>query len=396
MTAQERSLYSPRSGILGWLGLVRAPSAEPQPFAPTAVASPPDVVATVRQALVEDIGRFLAVHDLDVSSFTLAVAHDYLTGEDVGLARLIDRQVQIQSPITIGWLEDVLSGTSRADDRQALSTLMTKLEFNLEEFGVTTTAAKSAATDYSTALEIHVGEIHVGEIHVGEIQGNQTTGAVISELAMLAKAMLNRTRALELEMSRSELHAKTLRHNLHQARHIAEVDHLTGLPNRRAFEARLASEYVAAQEADERLCVAFCDIDHFKAINDTHGHEAGDRILKAVAQNLARISGDHCHVARHGGEEFVVLFRGAMVNECWDLLDDVRAQQAERRLVNRATDVPFGKVTFSAGIADIFAFPDARAALRAADQALYRAKHEGRNRIVVARLVSEAETGIAA
>jgi len=107
-------------------------------------------------------------------------------------------------------------------------------------------------------------------------------------------------------------------------------------------------------------------------------------VLRAVAQNLARISSERCHVARHGGEEFVVLFRGLTLNEAWDVLEEARIQQAERRLVNRANDVPFGKVTFSGGIADVFAFTDPRAALRAADQALYQAKEEGRNRIVVA------------
>ena len=114
----------------------------------------------------------------------------------------------------------------------------------------------------------------------------------------------------------------------------------------------------------EHLCVAFCDVDHFKRINDTHGHDAGDRVLRAVAHSLARISNDRCHVARHGGEEFVVLFRGQSLNEAWDVLEEARSQQAERRLVNRANDMPFGKITFSCGLADVFAYPDPRAALR--------------------------------
>ena len=229
------------------------------------------------------------------------------------------------------------------------------------------------------------------QVQVDQIQRTDITTTVIANLAHIASAMLDRTRELEKEMTRSDLQTKTLKRSLEQARRTADKDHLTGLPNRRAFEARLASEYAAAQQNHEPLCVAFCDIDNFKAINDTHGHEAGDRILKTVAQNLARISNDRCHVARHGGEEFVVLFRGLSVQSCWELLDEARAQQAERRLVNRATDVPFGKVTFSAGITDIFTFPDPRAALQAADQALYRAKDEGRNRILIARHANELE-----
>ena len=107
-------------------------------------------------------------------------------------------------------------------------------------------------------------------------------------------------------------------------------------------------------------------------------------MLRSVAGNLGRIADARCHVARHGGEEFVILLRGRTLQEAWEVLDDARSRQAERRLVNRANDVPFGKITFSGGVANVFAYPDPRAALRAADSALYQAKSEGRNRIAVA------------
>lgn len=377
MITQESLRPDQRSGLLGWLGLNRSRAPVKQPADYTAPPLPGKPLPQL--ALFDDIGRFLAAQNLEVNAFTLTTAHDYLTGQDSRLVRLIDRQLQLREPITPGWLEEVRQPAARDDDSQAMASLMAKLQTNLDEFSRTTTAARSAASDYSQALKIQVDEI----------QRTDFTITVIADLAHLASAMLDRTRELERQMSRSELQTKTLKRSLEQARRTADKDHLTGLPNRRAFEARLASEYAAAQIAHEPLCVAFCDIDNFKAINDTHGHEAGDRILKTVAQNLARISNDKCHVARHGGEEFVVLFRGLPVQACWELLDEARAQQAERRLVNRATDVAFGKVTFSAGMTDIFAFPDPRAALQAADQALYRAKDEGRNRILIARHAGE-------
>ena len=137
-------------------------------------------------------------------------------------------------------------------------------------------------------------------------------------------------------------------------------------PDRRAFEACFEQEYREARANAQTLAVGFCDIDHFKLVNDTHGHDAGDRVIKLVAQSLARISNDHCHVARHGGEEFVVLFRNVALDDAMASLNRLRQEMAERRLVSRANDLPFGQVTFSGGIADVFAFPDRRAALRAA------------------------------
>jgi diguanylate cyclase len=99
---------------------------------------------------------------------------------------------------------------------------------------------------------------------------------------------------------------------------------------------------------------------------------------------LAKSSNDNCHVSRHGGEEFVLLFRGLTPSEAKARLDAAREELGGRRLHNRDTNQPFGQITFSAGIANVFAHPDPREALKAADEALFRAKQNGRNQVLVA------------
>ena len=380
MTAHDTSLGR-QSGLLGWLGLgsrAAADSAE-QP------ASPPpqrERRQTLRQRQLDEIGTFLATHQLEVTAQTLGIAHSYLSGADGHLVRLIDRQIQARKPVSIEWLDEVYSRAESGEELETLSKLMERLEASIDEFGKTSQDAHKATSEYHTALEEHVGELE------------QVTmaGAVISELATIAKVMLKRTRDIEKQMLRSEAQTRSLKRRLDEARRSAEEDHLTGLPNRRAFEARFEQEYREAFAAAEPLCIAFCDIDNFKAINDTHGHDAGDRVLKVVAESLAKISDDRCHVARHGGEEFVLLFRDLPVVQACAKLDKLRQQLADRRLVNRATEQPFGQITFSGGVADAFAFADRRTALKAADAALYRAKQGGRNRIEQAR----TEDGLAA
>ena len=327
-----------------------------------------------RRQLLDDVSRFLMTHRLEVNSYTLGVAHDVITGSDVRLSRLIEQRVSSRQPVTLDWLEQAGRNSGRNDGSEMLKALMQRLEESLEEFARTTRDAGTATREYQSALEGHVGELE----QVGK------AGLVISDLAAIARVMLGRTREIEDQMSRSEKRTMALQKNLEEARRSAETDHLTGLPNRRAFEGVLEKTVEEAKAAGEQLCVAFCDIDHFKRVNDTHGHEAGDRVLKAVAQTLARISNDHCHVARHGGEEFVVLFRGKTLVEAHAILDKARDSMAERKLVNRATDMPFGRITFSGGLADVFAHPKPGDALRAADEALYAAKNGGRNQIVVA------------
>lgn len=371
MTAYDPNFARPHGRLLGWLGLGSRQAAK-QPNSNDS-ACEPERRSSLQQRQVGDIGAFLGIHKLPVSAQTLLIGWNYLTGADNQVVRTIDRQLQQRLPLTAEWLEEALGG-SNADDITQLAELMKRLESSIDEFAKTSHDAHSATSQYHSALEQHVGELE------------QVTkaGEVISELATIAKVMMRRTRDIEKQMLRSEAQTRALRRRLDEARRSAEEDHLTGLPNRRAFEVLFEESYRAARARAEVMCVAFCDIDHFKKINDTHGHEAGDRVLKLVADSLALISNDSCHVARHGGEEFVMLFCGQKLEEALAKLDALREALAERRLVNRANDQPFGQVTFSAGIADVFACGDPRTALRAADTALYRAKLNGRNRIELA------------
>jgi len=377
MSAHDPSLpLRPAKGLMSWLGMGHGQSEghdAPASDAPEHEGAPPETPRrAARRQMLNDIAAFIMAHDLEVNDFTLALAHDYLAGNNRHLTRAIDERLAERQPLTEPWLESDTRGDTK-NQSQTLARLMQRMEADLDSFSATTKDAKTATTDYNQALAAHVDDLD-----------HPSGPPPVEELVVMARAMLERTRALEHDMARSEAQTRSLRRSLDEARRRADHDHLTGLPNRRAFEACFAREHATAKANHEQLCVAFCDIDHFKRINDTHGHDAGDRVLKTVADTLAHISNDRCHVARHGGEEFVVLLRGRSLHQAWELLDETREQMARREMVNRATETPFGQITFSAGIADVFAFEDPRAALGAADQALYRAKDQGRNRIILA------------
>ena len=316
----------------------------------------------------------MTAHGLELDASSIALAWIYLNGTDSALVHAVDRRLRSGDPVTADWIEEALGMRLQREETHQLSELMQRLDTVVDEFGRTSREAHTATKQYNQALTGHVGALD---------QAN-SAGVVISELATIAKAMLARTLQIERQMLLSEAQTRALKSRLETARRSAEEDHLTGLPNRRAFEAAFDSEYRQARSKAEMLCVAFCDIDNFKSINDIHGHEAGDRVLCLVAKDLAQIASDKCHVARHGGEEFVLLFYGDSPETAFAKLERLRRRLAQRKLINRATGVEFGMVTFSAGIADVFDCANPRAALKAADAALYRAKQDGRNRIVLA------------
>ncbi|MBC2666507.1 GGDEF domain-containing protein [Novosphingobium flavum] len=336
---------------------------------------------TARRVLLDRMSEFLIGNDLDVSPANLLLAHAAFSGSDLDLARRIAERELAREAIDQDWLDRMKPAEADemgSEEREAeLDRLMGRLDSSLASFSSATTRAHGTTAAYGDSLQQHVGEM--GGNRIG---GDDTTGEMLTSLVGIAKAMLERTREVEGEMKRSSEEAESLRRSLERARRDAEIDHLTGLPNRRAFEGVLANQYREAQQEIDLLTLAICDIDHFKRVNDLHGHETGDRVIQAIGQVLARISDDRCHVARHGGEEFVMLFRGRSVREAKEMLDLARRQLADRNFINRITDEPIGQITFSGGVADVFAYADPRDALRGADEALYRAKAEGRNQIV--------------
>ncbi|NML94768.1 sensor domain-containing diguanylate cyclase [Novosphingobium olei] len=327
-----------------------------------------------KRRMLGKVADFLIDHDLEILPYTLGIAYDCVTGASPRLVQMILERTERGLPVTLRWLDEAVrdAGTAKAED--TLHALMEQLEGDIASFGDTMKGAQDATSEYNTALTRHVDSLHAAS----------STQATIAELTALTRAMIEHTRTMQGDLARSEKRAQELQATLEETRRAADQDHLTGLPNRRAFDHLFDRELREAQARKEPLSVAFVDIDHFKRINDTHGHPAGDRVLRVVAETLDRISDARCHVARHGGEEFAVLFRGLTLQQAWKRLDGARAEIAERRLVNRATDMPFGQVTFSGGLADVFAYPGKSAAMKAADEALYTAKESGRNQIVMA------------
>jgi diguanylate cyclase (GGDEF)-like protein len=150
---------------------------------------------------------------------------------------------------------------------------------------------------------------------------------------------------------------------------LARSDALTGAPNRRSWDHELSRACARARAERTTVCVAVIDLDHFKTFNDTHGHPAGDRLLREAVAAWTHVLGDDGLLARYGGEEFTVL------TEELDLLSCTR-------LVERLQAVTPDGQTFSAGVARWDVTTDPSSVVTHADEALYEAKRAGRNQVV--------------
>jgi diguanylate cyclase (GGDEF)-like protein len=178
----------------------------------------------------------------------------------------------------------------------------------------------------------------------------------------------------------------------------ARTDALTRLPNRRSMEETALAELRRQGRSGRPTALIICDVDHFKRINDDHGHDVGDRTIQAVGEKLTSVIRGTDTLGRWGGEEFLAILPETTAEEAAALAERMRAATESVRL-DGAPDL---RVTMSLGVAS--ATPDGTAAdasslsplLKLADDALYRAKAAGRNRVVVARQVDEVTVSVAA
>ncbi len=215
-------------------------------------------------------------------------------------------------------------------------------------------------------------------LHSHDKLGHDTLGSEtldVDEVVRITTRMLDRVRTAETRLEAATHEATELRARLEEARDNARRDPLTDLPNRRAFE----EAYAAQVATGIPVCVAVCDIDHFKRVNDRFGHMIGDRVLKAIGEAL-RLGCEGHLVARYGGEEFAVLFTGIPRDVAMAMLENTRETVAGKRYRLRESDEPLGAVTFSAGLTGAAADEQFGTVFARADALLYAAKHAGRNR----------------
>lgn len=221
-----------------------------------------------------------------------------------------------------------------------------------------------------------IGALRIFPLVAGDrVVGTLVAGANASMLSDDTQRMLE---VMAIQVAQAILRAQLFE----QMERMATTDGLTGLLNHRAFQAR-ADEVLAHAKRYERKCsIVLTDIDHFKVVNDTHGHPAGDVVLKGVAKLLTQQARDSDIVARYGGEEFAIIMPET------DAIGARTTAERIRETVMRQTfkvDTGLIKVTLSLGIATfVDDGGDKKAWIDAADQALYQAKRRGRNQSLLA------------
>jgi diguanylate cyclase (GGDEF)-like protein len=193
-----------------------------------------------------------------------------------------------------------------------------------------------------------------------------------------------RMSALRTRLTRQK---DALEQALEQIKRMAEIDDLTGLINRRAMMPILLSELQLRHPAKGQNCIALIDIDRFKSVNDRFGHQAGDEVLRLFARIAKTTLRAGDVFARWGGEEFLLLLPDSSIEQGFKCLERMRAAVAGTSFEHFC---PGHQVTISAGVTDLHPEDRLEEAIERADQAMYKAKQQGRNQVVTGRLHAPA------
>ncbi|GAB4303908.1 MAG: hypothetical protein Fur0034_20410 [Desulfuromonadia bacterium] len=234
--------------------------------------------------------------------------------------------------------------------------------------------ADQAATDSTQIL----GEVRraIEEMRLPDDLSDVNTH-LLREIDRLVTSNLS----LRRELADSQTVLETQRRQIETLKVAVRVDGLTRLANRAAFDEKLVEQMAIFKRYDEPFSLLMIDVDRFKEINDTHGHQGGDRILKGIAYKIKGLLRESDFVARYGGDEFaVILTRTTGTIACdvaWKLCNEIRGS----RFILDGLTV---KTTLSIGAAQVEAGETAENLLRRADRALYKVKEIGRNGVVLA------------
>ena len=272
--------------------------------------------------------------------------HDVVAAVDGDEAWEVMRQPDAPALAILDWMMPGLAGVDvcrrirgRRSDRPPYLILLT---------------SRGEKADIVAGLEAGADDYLAKPFDSGELRARVDVGRRVSEL---------QARLLEV---RNEL--------AHEATH----DHLTGALNRRAFADLLARALSAERRHHEGLTLGICDIDQFKAVDDTHGHQVGDEVLVALTGLItARLRGNNV-LSRLGGDEFVVMADHTRVADVRVLFERLCAAVADHPIATTAGDVP---VTVSIGVSTWHEGETEEGLLAAADAALYEAKAAGRNQV---------------
>lgn len=317
----------------------------------------------------------MARHAVDYRPQSYAIWFSYVTGEHPRLKAALEPVVAAgtrlnrdQTRSLAGMVSEIADLDAVGQIRAALATLLARTSDANTETLQTTGRVRDSMNEAAATLAS---------------SGTEHTAAA-TQLVEQADLLDQSLQRLDQRLKEAEAEVVELRNRLDHVRREARTDALTGLLNRRAFDESLDTLIEEARESGQPLSMVLVDADHFKRINDEIGHVFGDRVLRGIAEVLAKNVKGKDLLARYGGEEFALLLPNTAIAGAVQLAEQLRTAVQGLRIRRADTHQVVGNISVSCGATQLCAGDSAGSFVERTDGALYEAKHSGRNRVVAA------------
>jgi diguanylate cyclase len=308
-------------------------------------------------------------------SYTLWYEH--VAGVNPTLSNVLSARLDANQPLSDDEAYELHARYIVSRDVERLQALQQRLRTLLDDTAQAAAAVGEDTGKFKLMLENSQSQL-------GSAQTSEGVRAVVAELVSEAARMQEATRSVVETLEVKTREVGELTEQLERARSEALIDPLTGLKNRRGFE-RAAADLLQNRTDLRGAALLVVDVDHFKHVNDVHGHLLGDKVLRAIGLTLQSNIKGRDVVGRLGGEEFAILLLQTVDKGAAALAEQIRAAIAGGRIRKPDGTELSGAITVSVGVAVATATESLETLMERADSALYTAKREGRNRVCVAR-----------
>ena len=343
-------------------------------FLPTYTASPEQNSEYIRRML-----PLMMQYNVPVDPMNYAVWYHYVAGTNGDLNKVIDTFIRDQKPFdsdaTLSLYKTYICNTSLESYERINSNLLQLISQTTRSVNATSEKASVAGDNFNVKLK---------KLKTTENETNLKS--ILVEIILETTQLAEASKALKNQLDNTHKEMEQLRNELTHVREAAHTDGLTGLLNRWAFDKTLGE--LIENSTVKNACLAILDIDHFKRINDSFGHLVGDKVIKFFATLLKKHAAEHHHVARYGGEEMAIIMPDTTLTEAFNLVERIRQVLDKSQLKHKNDTEAIGKVTVSAGISALQAVDTANTFIERADNALYRAKETGRNKVLTEKHIA--------
>lgn len=316
----------------------------------------------------------LIKHKISADPTNYAIWYTYASNQSPELNEAVDSALDRFKSISEVKAQDMYR--SHIADKQEVSAwqLRQSIDAMVTEFSQTVKDTRNETDDFRNAMDKSLNGLKKVEDEGFSVE---ETMSMVRNMVKEGQRIRNSTLTFTAAMANAEKEIQDLKDKLEVSKKEALVDALTGLNNRRYFDSEFATAVKGGQ-----VSLILADVDHFKKFNDTHGHQLGDLVLKAVAKKLRDACRDGAEAFRFGGEEFAVIFPMSNQGRACHLANTMRRAIEKVQITQKSTGKVVGDITASFGVATFDKGLSSGKLIEIADKNLYEAKRLGRNRVI--------------